>query len=160
MKKTHDMLIVLFWSQLIVPAIIYVCCEYLNVDLAFLAGTSENGRYVVSTVMILATLALLPLALRLFKFQRIHNDLIERRADALHKWGIIRLIILGDLLLINTLLYYAYGFESAFGYLAVVTLLAMPFVYPTMERCYAEVEDEKTSVESEESPSEESTSEE
>ena len=143
MKKTRDLLMVLFWAQLIIPAVIYVCCEFLDVDLAFLAGTSEKARYVVSTVMILATLALLPLALRLFKFQRIHNELVDWRAEALGKWGIIRLVILGNLLLINTLFYYAYGFESAFGYLAVVTLLTMPFVYPTLERCYAEVEDDK-----------------
>ena len=147
MKETRDLLMVLFWAQLIIPAVIYVCCEFLDVDLAFLAGTSEKARYVVSTVMILATLALLPLALRLFKFQRIQNELVDWRAEALGKWGIIRLVILGNLLLINTLFYYAYGFESAFGYLAVVTLLTMPFVYPILERCYAEVEDDKPNSE-------------
>ena len=43
----------------------------------------------------------------------------------------------------NTLLYYIYGFEPAFGYLAVMVMLTMPFVFPTMSRCKAETEEEK-----------------
>lgn len=142
MKQTRDLLMTLYWTVLIVPALIYVCGDILDIDLAVLSGVSELARYVVSTVMILATLALLPIVLRLFKMQRVHADLVRRRADALKKWGSLRVCILGGLLLLNTLLYYAFGFESSFGYLAIVTLLCMPFVYPTMDRCLTEVEDE------------------
>ena len=57
-------------------------------------------------------------------------------------WGIggmVRLMLMGLLLIVNTFLYYAFEFESAYGYLAVVVLLCMPFVVPTMSRCQAEV---------------------
>ena len=141
MKKTHDLLMTLFWGQLLLAALIYVGCEYLNVDISFLTTASEPTRYVVSTIMILATLALLPLALRLFKLRKVHAELISLRETALHKWGVLRLLLLGGLLLINTLLYYAFGFEPSFGYLAVVVLLAMPFIYPSMARCLTEVEE-------------------
>ena len=47
------------------------------------------------------------------------------------------------LLVSNTLLYYLYGFEAAFGYLAVMVMLTMPFVLPTMNRCKAETEETK-----------------
>ena len=30
------------------------------------------------------------------------------------------------------------GYEPAFGYLAIITALVMPFVVPTMKRCEAE----------------------
>ncbi len=143
MKRTQQILMALFWAQLLIPALLYVGGEFLDVDMAFLSDCPSNVRYVVSTVMILLSLTLIPLALRLFKFRKIHDDLIARQAFALDKWGRARLIILGDLLLFNTALYYAFGFEPTFGYLAVVTLLTLPFVYPTMNRCLTETEDEQ-----------------
>ena len=131
---------VLFWGQLVVPTLLYVCGEFLHVDMAVLSECAPTWRYAVSTVMILLSLALIPLALRLFKFGKVRRDLAEHGAEALGKWGRIRLLMLGDLLLANTVLYYAFAYEPAFGYLAVVTLLTMPFVYPTKNRCLTETE--------------------
>ena len=54
------------------------------------------------------------------------------------KWGTLRLMILGNLLVINTFFYYAFGFEASYGYLAIVVLLSMVFIFPTMNRCIAE----------------------
>ena len=136
------MLLVLFWAQLAWTALIYVCGEFLHVDLAFLSGASPSVRYIVSTVMILLSLALIPLALKMFRIGRIRADLVGRGAPALRKWGCVRLLILGDLLFLNTILYYLFGFEPAFGYLAVVALLTLPFVYPAMNRCLAETEED------------------
>ena len=103
------------------------------------AETTREQRFICSTVMILLTIALLPLSLRLFKFKRISNDLQERKAPALAKWGTLRLCVMGALLVVNTFLYYAFEMEPSYGYLAVVTLLCMPFVIPTMSRCEEEV---------------------
>ena len=141
MKKTQTLLMTVFWGLLLVAALLYIACEYLNFDFSYLSDTSEQTRYVVSTVMILATLAVLPMALRLFKKRKVHAELISLREVALRKWGLVRLVLLGDMLIINTMLYFLFGFESSFGYLAVVLLLAMPFVYPSMDRCLAEVEE-------------------
>ena len=141
MKQTRDVLMIIFWGQLLLPVAFYVCGDFLDVDLAVLSGVSAQERYVVSVVMILLTLALVPLALRLFKVKRIHDDLISRQAEALRKWGSLRLAILGILLSVNTILYYIFGFEPAFGYLAVVVMLTLPFVYPTMNRCLSETEE-------------------
>ena len=58
--------------------------------------------------------------------------------------GIVRIMLLGAPLVINTLLYYFFGFEPAFGYLAVITLLSMVFILPTTSRCVAETTDEPT----------------
>lgn len=142
MKRTQNLLMAVFWGQLLLAALIYVCCEYLHIDIAVLADTAEQTRYVVSTVMILATLTFVPTALRMFKMRRIHAELVNFREAALLKWGVVRLTLLGDAMIINTMLYYLFGFEPSFGYLAVILLLAMPFVYPTMDRCMAEVEEE------------------
>ena len=44
-------------------------------------------------------------------------------------------------LLVNTLLYYMYA-NVAFGYMAIILVIVLPFVYPSMERCMSEVEAE------------------
>ena len=75
--------------------------------------------------------------------------LMENPSAALLKWGIVRILTLGILLVCNTLLYYMYGFEPAFGYLAVMVMLTMPFVLPTMSRCKAETEEIKQPKEDE-----------
>ena len=144
MKKTRNILVVIYALMLLAAAAIYICGDYLEVDMAVLTSdTDKQTGYVVQMVMILLTLCLVPLALRLFKFKQIHASLLVSPATALLKWGIVRILVLGLLLVTNTLLYYIYGFEPSFGYLAVMILLTMPFVVPTMSRCKAETEEEK-----------------
>ena len=150
MKRTRNILMVLYWLLLLVAAGIYVCGEFLEVDMAWLSSDeSRQMGIVVQMVMILLTLGLVPLALYLFKMKRIHASLVENPSVTLLKWGVVRILILGSLLMTNTLLYYMYGFEPAFGYLAVMVMLTMPFVLPTMSRCKAETEEEKESKEDE-----------
>jgi len=144
MKKTRNILVVIYSLMLLAAAAIYICGDYLEVDMAVLTSdTDKQTGYVVQMMMILLTLCLVPLALRLFKFKQIHASLLANPAAALLKWGVIRMLVLGLLLVTNTLLYYIYGFEPSFGYLAVMILLTMPFVVPTMSRCKAETEEEK-----------------
>ena len=133
----------LFCCSLAVAAALYISGEFLHADMSVFAGASRQQSFICSTVMILLTIAMLPLSLRLFKFKRIASDLQQRKAPALLKWGSIRIIVLGTLLVVNTFLYYAFELEATYGYLAVVVMLCMPFVLPTRERCEAEVEKEE-----------------
>lgn len=139
MKKTRNLLMTIFSGALLLATLLYILGEFLNVDMGIFAETTREQRFICSTVMILLTIALLPLSLRLFKFKSISNDLQERKAPALAKWGILRLCVMGALLVVNTFLYYAFEMEASYGYLAVVTLLCLPFVIPTMSRCEEEV---------------------
>ncbi len=129
----------IFITIIAITALIYLIGDYLEVDMGFLAGSSETTLYVVETVMVLLTLSLIYLMLRLFKFKRIQNDLYERKEEALVRWGTLRLMLLGALLIGNTLLYYMFDNEANFGHMAVITLLVMPFIYPSAKRCEAEV---------------------
>ena len=128
----------IFYTIIIVTVILYVMGEYTEVDMGMLGGISDTTMYVVQTVMVLVTLLLIYLSLRLFKFKSIQADLYERKMEALGKWGTIRLAALGLLLIVNTLLYYLFDHEANFGHMAVITLLVMPFVYPSASRCEAE----------------------
>lgn len=133
---------VLYWLLLSGAAVLYLCGDIMDMDLGVFTAASQQERFVVTTVMILLTLALVPLSLRLFRFRRVAADLMSRKEKALAKWGKIRMATLGQLLFVNTALYYLYGYEPSFGYLAIVVLLTMPFIYPSMSRCIAETEPE------------------
>ena len=131
----------LFCLYILTAGVLYVFGEFVQADLAMFSNANSGARMYLPTVMILLTLGAIPLSLWMFKKRRIHNDLVQNKAVALVKWGILRLMIQGNLLVINTFFYYAFGFEPSYGYLAVVVLLSMIFIFPTMNRCIAETTD-------------------
>ena len=88
------------------------------------------------------TLGCVFLGLRLFKFKKVHNALVTQKHYALGIWGTIRLMLILAPMVANTYLYYLY-MKTTFGYMAIIGSLCTPFVFPTMSRCEAEVEDDK-----------------
>lgn len=140
MKQVRNTLVILFWAALVLSLVIVITYETNTLEPGKLAGTSTNAEFLITTLMELLTLASVPLALKLFHFKTIHNDLITRKADALRCWGLLRMGLLMLLLIINTLLYYIY-MNTAFGYMALILLICLPFVYPSRERCLSETEE-------------------
>lgn len=102
---------------------------------------SKQTEFLAMTGMELTSLAGAFLGLRLFKFQKIHDELVTKKEPALLKWGMLRLLILEVPMVSNTYLYYMY-MNTTFGYLAIILLLCLPFVFPTQSRCIAETTEE------------------
>ena len=148
MNKVKNILLAVYVLFLAFAGAVYVAGEFLEMDLAWLSGTSATRNYVIQMVMILLTLGQIPLALRLFRFTNIHRELISYPEQAMLKWGIIRILLLGVLLVANILLYYFYAFEPAYGYLAIIVLLSMPFILPTLSRCEAETTEDEVAEQS------------
>ena len=98
---------------------------------------SKQTEFVALTVMELSTLAMAFLGLRLFKFPMIHTQLVTEKEPAMLKWGLLRLFVLEVPMIVNTYLYYMY-MNPTFGYLAIILLLTLPFVFPSEGRCLAE----------------------
>lgn len=140
MKRIRNILMTIFCLQLLTAGVLYILGDWMNVDLAFVSNVDSQTLFIVSTLMILTTLASIPAGLRLFKFSKVASEIKMEGKPALLKWSIIRMVLIGDLLVVNTMLYYFFGFEPAFGYLAIVCLLTMPFILPTMSRCKSELE--------------------
>lgn len=153
MKKTSNLLMMIFATFLLVAGGIYLIGDFCQFDMSVWEDASKGSRFFVSTLMILLTIAIVPLSLRLFKFERVRQDIICRREKALKWWGILRIFCLGGLLVLNTFLYYGFGFESTYGYLAVVVLLCMPFIIPTLSRCVSETSNEEFHEEADSSDS-------
>ena len=140
MKNVKNTLTVLLWTVLALALIVVVLFETDVLMFGYYAGSGEQAEFLLTTMMELLTLAVIPLALKLFKFPRVHADLVSRKAEALRKWGLLRMLMLLVPLLVNTLLYYAYA-NVAFGYMAIILVIVLPFVYPSMERCQSETEE-------------------
>lgn len=104
---------------------------------------SPQVAFVVATVMELLTICVIPFALRFMKFgfvarriERAEGD--EARMQECHKMTVIRLTMITDLMSINTLLYYLSALTVAYGYMAIILLISLGFVYPSLSRFLAE----------------------
>lgn len=138
MKQVKLTLTVLFWTFIVLSLITVVLFETNVLEFGYYASDNTQAEFLLTIMMEILTLAVIPVALKLFKFKKVHADLIARKAEALRKWGILRLLLLEVPMFVNTLLYYAYG-KTTFGYMAIILLLTLPFVYPSNERCQSEV---------------------
>ena len=139
MKQTQRKLMTLLW-----------CCIVVTIGLValFESGIFEQGvltemkipEFWTVMLMELITIGLIPLALRLFKFKQVHDELQGQGATALHKWGVARMLMLTVPMFLNALLYELF-FNTTFGYLAIILAICLPFIYPTMNRCLTEIEE-------------------
>ena len=140
MEKTQKILMA-FFLGLLAAALLMVVLYETDVLEAGVLADSKQTEFIATTTMEITTLAGVFLALRLFKFRAIHQNLMSQKAPALLKWGLLRLVLLEGQMLCNTYLYYMY-MAPTFGYMAIIQLLCLPFVWPSMERCMAETTEE------------------
>lgn len=96
-------------------------------------------EYYVVAFMELVTICSIPLALRLFKFGFVRRAIAQNSSRGLTRWGIIRLLLICLPMIANTFLYYQF-MNVALGYMAIIDLLCLVFVYPSESRCQQELE--------------------
>ncbi len=137
MKKVSKQLTVIYFVLIVLALAIVILYECDVLEKGVLAG-SKQTEFVAATIMELTSLGAAFLGLRLFKFRKIHADLVSRKAPAMQQWGLLRLAILEVPMICNTYLYYMYMIPT-FGYLGIILLLCLPFVYPSLSRCESEV---------------------
>lgn len=142
MKETRNILMTVFWLGVCMAALWVLLSETGVIETGMWAGQFANAEFVTTTMMELMTIAAIPLALKMFKMKRIHGNLVEGKALALRKWGVVRFVLLLVPLLANTFFYYMY-MNTTFGYMAIILLICLPFVYPSIGRCMDEVSSEE-----------------
>ena len=141
MKQVSKQLM-LVYTLLVAVALVIVLLYELDVLEAGVLADSKQTEFVAMTGMELTSLAAAFLGLRLFKFPKIHESLVTQKEPALLKWGMLRLLVLEVPMVSNTYLYYIY-MNTTFGYLAIILLLCLPFVFPSVNRCMAETTEEE-----------------
>ena len=136
MKNVSKQLTVFYIAQIVIALVVIVLFETGVLPVGIKAADKQS-EFILTFIMELLSLGAAFLGLRLFKFKSIHNDLVNRKETAMWKWGMARLIILEAPMVINTLLYYIY-MNTTFGYMGIMLLLCLPFVFPSLSRCEAE----------------------
>ena len=139
MEKTVKNLRMLFLCSIAVALIIVLLYE---TEILLPGALALNNRlcFVVATIMELLTIAIIPFALRLFKFRKVNGKLTESettRWDNLLKYGSVRILLLAIPMIINVVCYYLFTL-TAFAYMAIILFICMFFVYPTVDKCIAE----------------------
>ena len=105
-------------------------------------GADASLMFGIMVVMELLTIVVIPMALKLFSLKMIRRKLVAQKGDALLVWGTARINMLCLPMLINTFMYYQ-TMAPAFGYMAIILMLCLFFVYPSMERCTDETSGEE-----------------
>ncbi|HCC87139.1 MAG TPA: hypothetical protein DEQ17_02590 [Prevotella sp.] len=136
MSNSRKLLLVEFW----IPVFICFCVIILfENDLLLSGGWLENKvqEYYVAIVMELLTIMMIPLSLRLFKFGIVRRQLLLSPIHSLVTWGTLRLCMLAVPMMVNCWLYYMF-MNVAFGYMGIICVLCLCFVYPSKARCQME----------------------
>lgn len=135
MNTIQQKLLVFFWGLLGASGLLVLLAE---TEMIVLPVMSSNGVFISQVLLELFSIVCIPLALRLFTFDRIHQELINRKEKALLKWGLVRLSLLQIPMFANLVCYYQ-SYSPAFAYLAIILFLCLFFVNPSKERCNAEI---------------------
>ncbi len=138
MKKTKNILASILLASVVLGAVIVALYENAILH-AGLYEPHSGDEFVVLTVMELLTIIAIPTALRLFRFKKVREALKKEKEKALLRWGSIRIFIITVPMLVNTLLYYMFGFSTTFIYLAIALFISLVFIIPTKARCEAEL---------------------
>ncbi len=136
MDKVVKTLKVYFYAPIMLALLLVVLYE-TDMILPGSIRMDANLNFLVLSLMEILTLAVIPAALYLFKTKKVHEQLVLNPVSSMRRYGILRLLMLGVPLVANTDLYYM-SMNTAYGYMAIVLLIVMPFVYPSKSRCEEE----------------------
>lgn len=136
MKHTQKVLMTLFLLFIAATLIVVIVFESNLLPTGLLITEDKTAEFVIATIFEIATLILIPTALRLFKIHAVEHRITT--PEALLRWGLIRLLMLCVPMLLNALFYYLY-LNVAFGYLGIILMLCLFFIVPTKGRCLSEI---------------------
>ena len=136
-KKVQLLLQLVFWVPVAVALLTVGLGEADIRPVGVLAGDQE-AEFILASIMEVLTIVAIPLALKLFKLKPIAARLAATTGvSALRLWGVVRLLLLCVPMVINIVSYYLFMWVG-FAYLAIILLLSIFFVYPSLSRCYNE----------------------
>ena len=132
MNKTISLLRTVLIANVGVAVVIAALYELDILPSGILAGRPQD-EFLSTISMELITIVFIPVALRLFKTKDVEKRLEEGNIKAFRKWGLVRILMITVPLLLNTLLYYSF-MNTTFGYMALILLICLPFIYPASRK--------------------------
>ena len=132
MNKTITLLRTVLIANVGVAVVIAALYELDILPSGMLAGRPQD-EFLSTISMELITIVFIPVALRLFKTKDVEKRLEEGNIKAFRKWGLLRILMITVPLVLNTLLYYSF-MNTTFGYMALILLICLPFIYPASRK--------------------------
>ena len=132
MNKTISLLRTVLIANVGVAVVIAALYELDILPSGILAGRPQD-EFLSTISMELITIVFIPVALRLFKTKDVEKRLEEGNIKAFRKWGLLRSLMITVPLVLNTLLYYSF-MNTTFGYMALILLICLPFIYPASRK--------------------------
>lgn len=132
MKKTVNILRTLFIASVGIAVVVAALYELDILPSGVLADRPQD-EFLCTIAMELFTIVFIPIALRLFKTKDVDRRLDEGDIKTFKTWSIVRILMITVPLLMNTLLYYIF-MNTAFGYMALILLICLPFIYPATRK--------------------------
>lgn len=122
----------LYISEVLLAAIVAILFE-TNLLPSGIVVPNPAQTYTLQMICIIDTIVAIPVALKLLHFKRI-SALIHASEQSYHFWSTVRLGLLGVVLMQNLIIYYLIGFDTSFGYLALITVVSFLFIWPSQEK--------------------------
>ena len=132
MNKTISLLRTLLIANVGVAVVIAALYELDILPSGMMTGRPQD-EFLSTISMELITIVFIPVALRLFKTKDVEKRLEEGNIKAFRKWGLLRILMITVPLVLNTLLYYSF-MNTTFGYMALILLICLPFIYPASRK--------------------------
>ena len=132
MKKTVNILRTLFIASVGIAVVVAALYELDILPSGVLADRPQD-EFLCTIDMELVTIVFIPIALRLFKTKDVDRRLDEGDIKTFKTWSIVRILMITVPLLMNTLLYYIF-MNTTFGYMALILLICLPFIYPATRK--------------------------
>ena len=132
MNKTISLLRTVLIANVGVAVVIAALYELDILPSGMMAGRPQD-EFLSTISMELITIVFIPVALRLFKTKDVEKRLEEGNIKAFRQWGLVRILMITVPLVLNTLLYYSF-MNTTFGYMALILLICLPFIYPAVRK--------------------------
>ena len=132
MNKTINLLRTVLIANVGVAVVIAALYELDILPSGMFTGRAQD-EFLSTISMELITIVFIPVALRLFKTKDVEKRLEEGNIKAFRKWGLVRILMITVPLVLNTLLYYSF-MNTTFGYMALILLICLPFIYPASRK--------------------------
>ena len=132
MKKTVNILRTLFIASVGIAVVVAALYELDILPSGVLADRPQD-EFLCTIAMELVTIVFIPIAFRLFKTKDVDRRLDEGDIKTFKTWSIVRILMITVPLLMNTLLYYIF-MNTTFGYMALILLICLPFIYPATRK--------------------------
>ena len=132
MNKTISLLRSVLIANVGVAVVIAALYELDILPSGMFTGRAQD-EFLSTISMELITIVFIPVALRLFKTKDVEKRLEEGNIKAFRKWGLVRILMITVPLVLNTLLYYSF-MNTTFGYMALILLICLPFIYPAVRK--------------------------